>query len=110
MENCLFCKITAKEIPSEILYEDEHIVAFPDIRPKADIHVLVVPKMHIINLMDINDDNQNILMHLMRQLPSIAKQLGLTGFRTVFNSGKESGQEVFHIHAHLLGGNMKFGG
>lgn len=110
MEDCIFCKIAAKDIPCEIIYEDEHVVAFPDIKPKADTHILVIPKIHIINLMDINNENQHILMHLMRQLPNIAKQLGLSGFRTIFNSGKEGGQEVFHIHAHLLGGNIKFGG
>ena len=110
MTDCIFCKIANKEIPSNILFEDEKILAFPDISPKADTHILVIPKLHIVNLMDINDDNQHILLHLMRQLPVIAKEQDLDGFRTVFNSGKSSGQEVFHIHAHILHGNIKFGG
>lgn len=110
MTDCLFCKIASKDIPTDIKYEDEHIIAFPDINPKADVHLLVIPKLHIINLMDINDENQHIITHLIRKLPVIAENNGLSGFRTIFNSGKDGGQEVFHLHAHLLAGNIKFGG
>ena len=106
MNNCLFCKIINQEIPTKIVYEDELLVVFPDLKPKAEIHLLVVPKQHIINLIDIDDVNQHILLHMMRALPNIAKEHNLFGFRTIFNSGKEGGQEVFHIHAHLLGGKF----
>lgn len=104
MSDCLFCKIVAGEIPARITYEDEQLLAFHDIAPKADTHLLVIPKKHIENLNDLSADDAELMSHLMLKLPVIARQQQLTGFRTVANTGKDSGQEVFHMHFHILGG------
>ncbi len=103
--SCLFCKIVAKAIPAKIVYEDAHFLAFNDIHPKAPVHVLVIPKTHIPSLMELhNEYDIHLLGTLMKTLPIIAKQLGLQhGFKTVFHTGAEGGQEIYHIHAHILG-------
>lgn len=106
--NCLFCKITNKEIPAEIIYEDDKFLCFKDINPKANVHLLVIPKQHIENLNDLNPNNKahhEIMSEALMLLPKIAKEQGLSdGFRTVLNTGKGGGQEVYHIHFHILGG------
>lgn len=111
--DCLFCKIVAGQIPANIAYEDEQLLAFHDIAPKADTHLLVIPKRHIENLNDLtdrSDDNPDtssdaeLMSHLMLTIPTIASQQGLKGFRTITNTGVEGGQEVFHMHFHILGG------
>lgn len=105
MENCIFCKIINEEIPATILYQDDMIVVFSDIRPKAEVHLLVVPKLHIKSLAELNDTNSKLISHLMLNLPKIAKSQGLThGFRTIINTGAGGGQEVDHLHVHILGG------
>jgi len=105
MPDCIFCKIIEKTIPSDILYEDDHLVAFKDIFPKAPIHLLVVPKSHIPSLNELTQKDSELIAHLMLKLPSIAQAQGLTnGYRTVINTGSGGGQEVFHLHIHLLGG------
>jgi histidine triad (HIT) family protein len=105
MSDCLFCKIIAGDIPSKMVYQDEHLVVFHDIAPKAPTHVLVVPRKHIRSLKTAEDCDRELMGHIMLTLPKIAEQLGLTdGFRTVLNTEKGGGQEVFHIHFHLLGG------
>ncbi|NVJ49859.1 MAG: histidine triad nucleotide-binding protein [Gammaproteobacteria bacterium] len=105
MSDCLFCKIIAGEIPSTQVYQDEHIVVFNDIAPKAPTHVLVVPRKHIASLNEAEPADSELLSHIMLTLPKLAQQLGLNdGFRTVLNTGKGGGQEVFHIHFHVLGG------
>jgi histidine triad (HIT) family protein len=103
--NCLFCKIIAGEIPSTQVYSDEQVVVFKDINPKAAVHLLMVPREHIISLNELETKQDNLMAHMMRTLPIIAKQQGLNdGFRTVINTGAGGGQVVFHLHIHLLGG------
>ena len=106
MADCLFCKIAAKEIPASIVYEDDHVVAFNDINPQASTHVLVVPKRHIPSLNDLVEADDAIVGELVRRAAAIAKERGIDagGFRTVFNTNREAGQTVFHIHLHLIGG------
>lgn len=102
MEKCIFCEIVAKKIPAEILYEDEFILAFKDINPKAKFHLLLIPKIHIKNLFELNQKNQDFITHLIYKIPAIAQTTGLKGFRTIVNTGKEGGQIVNHLHFHML--------
>ena len=105
MEDCIFCKIVAGDIPAEIVHEDEQVIAFRDINPKARVHLLVVPKAHIASLEELGPEHDGLMGHIMRLLPQLACREGLEhGFRTVINTGKGGGQEVFHLHVHLLGG------
>ena len=107
MDNCLFCKISQKEIPSTIIYEDEEMLAFKDINPIDKVHFLIIQKEHIVNLMECNLDHQNILSKMLLLAPKLAKESNLKGFRVMINSGKSGGQEVFHIHFHVFGGSKK---
>ena len=106
MTDCIFCKIMKGEIPSKKAFEDEKILAFYDISPKAPVHVLVVPKTHIRSLIETADDQKELMGNLMIRIKKIAKKLGLdkNGYKVVINNGKGSGQIVFHLHLHLLGG------
>ena len=106
MEDCTFCKIIKGEIPSEKVYEDEDILAFKDINPAAPIHILVIPKKHIATLMEVSKEDSNIMSKILETIQKIAKQLGIeeNGFRLIANCGPDSGQEVMHIHFHLLAG------
>lgn len=108
MENCIFCKIVNKEIPSSIVYEDGRVVAFNDIQPVAPVHVLIVPKQHIQNVMDINDENGGCVVDIHKAAKIIADRLGIgsKGFRLVSNCGADAGQTVFHLHYHLIGGKV----
>lgn len=106
MTDCIFCKIIQGDIQSTILYEDDHIVVFPDIHPKAKIHVLVIPKRHITSLFEVTDADAKLISQMICKLPKLAKQLGAKGFRTLINTGKEGGQHVDHLHIHLLAGNL----
>ncbi|MCD8521797.1 MAG: histidine triad nucleotide-binding protein [Saccharospirillaceae bacterium] len=106
MPDCLFCQIVAGKIPARVVYEDEQLLAFHDIAPKADTHLLVIPKRHIVNLNDLSDADASLMSHLMLSLPVIARTQNLAGFRTITNTGKEGGQEVFHMHFHILGGDQ----
>lgn len=102
--SCLFCDIVAGKKPSRKVYEDEHLFAFHDIHPAAPVHVLVVPKKHIATLADTTPEDKVLMGHLVLTLPTIAQLLGLeTGFKTQINTGRGGGQEVFHVHFHLLG-------
>lgn len=105
MNDCLFCKIVDKKIPAKIRYEDEHFLAFDDINSKAKTHILLIPKRHIASMFDIKDSDQELMGEIMIRARDIAKNTGLSSFRLVINSGEEAGQEVKHIHAHILGGN-----
>ena len=105
MENCLFCKIIAGEIPSTKVYEDETILAFRDIAPQAPTHVLVVPKTHIEDCNGITAENSAVIAHIFEVIPEIAKAEGLVnGYRVATNTGADSGQTVPHLHFHILGG------
>lgn len=103
---CIFCKIVSGEIPSNKIYEDENYLAFHDINPKAPIHVLIIPKQHIAYLADLDDSNKHIIGEMTLIANKLAKDLAIdqTGYRVLINNGPDSGQEVFHIHMHLLGG------
>ena len=106
MADCLFCKIVNREIPGSIVYEDDRVLAFNDINPQAPTHVLLIPKRHIESLNALEPDDDRLVGELVRRAAAIAKERGLAagGFRTVFNTNRDAGQTVFHIHLHLLGG------
>jgi len=105
MENCLFCKIAAGEIPSTKVYEDEKILAFRDIAPQAPTHILVIPKSHIASVAELTEENADIVAHIFSVIPQIAQAEGLkNGYRVVSNCGPDAGQTVFHLHFHILGG------
>ena len=105
MNDCLFCKIEKGEIPSDQVYQDEEIIVFRDISPKAKVHLLVVPRKHVASLNELLPDDSDLISKMMLLLPKLAKEQGLDdGFRTIINTGKGGGQEVFHLHIHLLGG------
>jgi histidine triad (HIT) family protein len=103
---CLFCRIIKREIPASIVYEDDRILAFNDINPQASTHVLVVPKQHIATLNDLQSGDDAIVGEVVRRAAAIAGERGIAagGYRTVFNTNRDAGQTVFHIHLHLLGG------
>jgi histidine triad (HIT) family protein len=101
----LFSKIIRREIPADIVYEDDLAIAFRDIQPQAPVHILVIPKKPIVKLADANPEDQALLGHLLLTVQRVAAQEGLTnGYRTVINTGKDGGQTVYHLHIHLLGG------
>ncbi len=104
MGSCLFCKIAAKEISSQLVFEDERVLVFKDVNPKAPTHVLVVPKKHIARLSDSMDEDKDLLGHLQRVAAQVAASLGLDSFRLVTNNGRGAGQTVDHLHYHLMGG------
>ncbi len=104
--SCLFCKIVNREIPASIVYEDERVLAFNDINPQASTHVLIIPKQHVATLNDLEAGHDAIVGELVRCAAAIAKERGIdgAGYRTVFNTNRDAGQTVFHIHLHLIGG------
>lgn len=106
MADCLFCKIIKHEIPASIVYEDDRLVAFNDINPQGPTHVLVVPARHIATLNDLTADDHQIVGEMVRRAAVIAAERGIAagGYRTVFNTNRDAGQTVFHIHLHLIGG------
>lgn len=108
MGDCIFCKIARKEIPSNTVYEDEHLIAFHDIAPQAPVHILIVPKLHYETLYAMTDSEkgQAALLKVMAALPAIVREAGLVddGFRLINNCGKNAGQTVMHVHFHLIGG------
>ena len=107
MENCLFCKIAAGEIPSTKVYEDDMVLAFRDIAPQAPSHILVIPKIHICSVSDINAENLPYASRCIELIGKIAEQEGLTGgYRVISNCGADAGQTVHHLHFHILGGKV----
>ena len=99
MEDCLFCKIVNKEIPAELIFEDDRIIAFNDINPQAPIHILIIPKEHFASLNDVPEEKNDILGHILVRARQIAQNMGIQerGYRIVLNTARDSGQEVFHI-------------
>ena len=106
MDNCIFCKIIKGEIPSSKVYEDDEILAFKDINPAAPIHILVIPKKHITSLMDIGESDEKLIGKICKTINKIAKEqeFDKKGFRVIVNCGEDGGQEVGHVHFHLLAG------
>jgi histidine triad (HIT) family protein len=102
--DCIFCKIVSNAIPAKKIYEDEDVIAFNDINPSARVHFLIVPKLHIESLVSCEAQHQALLGKMLLLAPKLAKEQGLTGFKTLINTGKDGGQLVFHIHVHVLGG------
>ena len=104
--DCLFCKIIAGEIPGDIVYEDDKVLAFNDINPVAPYHILVVPKKHYESILDVSEEDMDIIAHIHRAINIIAKEKGFAenGFRIINNCGEDGGQEVKHIHFHVLAG------
>lgn len=101
MTDCIFCKIINGDFNTEFVYENEHVVVFKDINPKAPIHLLVVPKVHVESLNELED--KELSGELLQAVRTVTKQIGLKSYRTQINTGKEAGQEVFHLHLHILG-------
>lgn len=105
MTDCIFCKIVAGDIPSEKVFEDEQLYVFKDIDPKAAVHLLIIPKTHIARLDEMTSAHRDLIADMMLKLPGLAQSQGLdSGFRTIINTGPGGGQEVDHVHIHLLGG------
>lgn len=106
MTDCLFCKMVAGDIQPNKVYEDEHVLAFHDIDPKAPVHILIIPKQHISTLNDLNDTE--LAGRVLQTAAMLAKQLGFAedGYRTVFNCNRHGGQAVYHLHLHLLAGRQ----
>jgi histidine triad (HIT) family protein len=106
MENCIFCKIINKEIPANIVFESDNLLAFKDLNPVAPIHILFIPKKHISSLDSMGLEDKSLLGELLYEISNYAKSIGLpeNGYRVVNNMGKEAGQTVFHIHFHLIAG------
>ena len=105
MENCLFCKIAAGQIPSKIVYQDDDVVVFEDINPQAPQHVLIIPRRHIASVSDLTAADGTVLASIFLAAQKVARDLNLErGYRLVTNSGPDGGQAVFHLHFHLLGG------
>jgi histidine triad (HIT) family protein len=106
MDECIFCKIINKEIPAKIVYEDDRILAFDDINPQAPVHVLLIPKEHFDSLNDIPEEKKDVLGHILSKARQVALEKGVkeSGYRIVLNTARDSGQDVFHIHFHVLGG------
>ena len=100
-EDCIFCKIINGDFNTEFVYETDKLVVFKDINPKAPIHLLLVPKLHVASLNELED--KELLGDLMMGVKEVTKKIGLKSYRTQINTGKEAGQEVFHLHIHILG-------
>lgn len=116
MDNCIFCKIVAKQIPASLVYEDEDLLAFNDIRPAAPVHFLIIPKQHIDSLAHTSEQHAHLLGKMLTLAPKLAAEKGCGlidqadgqragGFKTLINTGPNGGQEVYHLHLHVIGGH-----
>lgn len=120
MENCIFCKIAAGQIPSKKVYEDNELLAFHDINPAAPVHFLIIPKVHVSTLGDCNESHVGLLGRMMTLAPKLAQELGCAyeglgaegsgGFKALINTGPDGGQEVYHLHLHVMGGARPWAG
>ncbi|MEO6421652.1 MAG: histidine triad nucleotide-binding protein [Candidatus Nitrotoga sp.] len=107
MDDCIFCKIVRGDIPCRKVYDDNDLLAFHDINPVAQVHIMLIPKQHLASLMEAKEIHTALLGKMLLLAPKLAKEQGLSnGFRTVINTGKGGGQEVFHLHIHIIGGNI----
>ncbi|HNV87497.1 MAG TPA: histidine triad nucleotide-binding protein [Methylotenera sp.] len=104
--DCIFCKIVSGAIPAKKIYEDDDVIAFNDIKPMAKIHFMIVPKLHVESLKDCDVTHQALLGKMLLLVPKLAQEQGLAGFKTLINTGREGGQEVFHLHIHVFGGGL----
>lgn len=106
VSDCVFCKIAKKEMPATVAYEDDLLIAFNDINPVSPVHVLIVPKKHMVSLNDVGEADRGLLGHMLYVAAKIAREKGIheRGYRTVVNNGTEGGQIVMHLHMHLIGG------
>jgi histidine triad (HIT) family protein len=103
--NCIFCKIIAGQIPANMVYEDEHVLSFHDIHPWAPVHILIVPKRHIVSMVDVGPEHAALLGHMMALSSRLMRELGVSnGYRHVINTGPDGRQEVQHLHLHVMGG------
>jgi len=108
MADCLFCKIIKGQIKTDFVYQDKDIVAFKDIHPKAPVHILIIPKKHIDKLQDVRDNDRELLGTILLTIKKIAEKLKIDkGYKIIVNCGSQGGQEIFHLHFHLLGGWRK---
>ena len=105
-QDCIFCKIVSGEIPGEVVYRDDKIIAFKDINPAAPVHLLVIPIEHIVNLTEVEVAHQDLLGHILIKSKEIAAEQGIaeSGYRLVANTNEDGGQVVFHLHFHIIGG------
>jgi histidine triad (HIT) family protein len=121
MDNCIFCKIVARQIPAQVVYEDEDVLAFKDINPAAPVHLLVIPKQHVATLSDCTDAHAAVLGKMLALAPKLAEEHGVAvktdgngersgGFKTLINTGPDGGQEVYHLHLHMYGGKRPWRG
>lgn len=103
---CVFCKIVNKELPAKVVYEDDRVMAFHDINPQAPIHILVIPKEHIPTVNDIAEEHKELIGHIFTVIRRIAEEMGIaeSGYRVLVNCNRDGGQEIYHLHFHLLGG------
>jgi histidine triad (HIT) family protein len=108
MAKCIFCEIISRNIPSSIVYEDEKVIAIDDINPQAPVHVLIIPKKHIPTIVDLRENEDELMGYLVKVARDIAIKKGIAerGFRLIFNCNSESGQTIYHIHLHLIGGRV----
>ena len=104
MDNCLFCRIGSREIPSQMVYENESLFAIQDINPQSPVHLLIIPRKHIAGISDTETSDRELLGNLILCAKKLAEQERVEAYRLVFNNGAKAGQSVFHIHLHLLGG------
>jgi histidine triad (HIT) family protein len=108
MEGCLFCTLVAGKINANIVYQDERIVAFRDVKPQAPVHILIIPRKHVAGVLDIEPDDHALIGEIFQVASRLAREQGIgdSGFRVVVNSGADAGQSVFHLHYHLIGGRQ----
>jgi histidine triad (HIT) family protein len=103
---CIFCKIVEGELPAKVVYEDDKVMAFHDINPQAPVHVLIIPKEHVPTLNDLEEKHKELLGHIFLVIKKLAKEMGIdeSGYRVLVNCNRDGGQEIYHLHFHLLGG------
>lgn len=104
--SCLFCRVVAREVPADVVYEDDDLIAFSDIHPKYPVHVLLIPKIHLASVREVKEEHEALMGKMLRVAGELADQRGISesGFRVLMNTGPDAGQAIAHLHVHLLGG------